>query len=50
MLDEAVKQAAKKGVIEVHADTIYEDAAKFYRKYGFKNDGVMLELSLRSNE
>jgi GNAT superfamily N-acetyltransferase len=50
LLDEAVKQAVKKGVIEIHADTIYEDAAKFYRKYGFKDNGVMLELSLKNNE
>jgi GNAT superfamily N-acetyltransferase len=50
LLDEAVKQAVKRGVVEMHVDTIYEDAAKFYRKYGFKDDGVMLELSIKNAE
>lgn len=42
LLNEAVK------VVEMHADTIFEDAAKFYRKQGFRDGGVMLELSLNS--
>ena len=50
LLDEAIKQAAKRGVIEMHVDTNYEDAAKFYRKYGFKDNGITLELALKNNE
>jgi len=50
LLDEAVKQARKRGVNEMHVDTIFEDAARFYRNYGFKDDGVWLELSLRERE
>ncbi|MGB9714082.1 MAG: GNAT family N-acetyltransferase [Candidatus Bathyarchaeales archaeon] len=50
LLDEAVRQAVERGVVEMHVDTIYEDAAKFYRKYGFKDDGVMLELQLKNVE
>jgi ribosomal protein S18 acetylase RimI-like enzyme len=46
LIDEAVKHADKRRVIEMHVDTTFEDAAKFYRNYGFKDDGVMLELSL----
>lgn len=46
LLDEAVRQAKKRGAREMHVDTIFEDAAKFYRKYGFKDDGVWLELPL----
>jgi len=30
----------------MHVDTKFEDAAKFYRKYGFKDDGVWLEIRL----
>ncbi|MEM3577271.1 MAG: GNAT family N-acetyltransferase [Candidatus Bathyarchaeia archaeon] len=48
LLDEAVKQAIERGAIEMHVDTIFEDAARFYRKYGFKDDGVMLELPLKT--
>ena len=48
LLGEAVRQAVKRGVIEMHADTIYEDAAKFYRKYGFKDNGIMFELLLKT--
>jgi GNAT superfamily N-acetyltransferase len=44
LLDIAVKKARKKGAIEIHVDTI--EAPNFYRKYGFKDDGVWLELSL----
>lgn len=47
LLDEAVKLARKRGVNEMHVDTIFPDAAEFYRKYGFIDDGVWLELSLR---
>jgi GNAT superfamily N-acetyltransferase len=47
LLDEAVRQARKRGVNEMHVDTMFEDAARFYRRYGFKDDGVWLELSLR---
>ena len=46
LLDEAIKYAVKRGAIEIHVDTIFNDAAKFYKKYGFKDDGVMLELPL----
>jgi ribosomal protein S18 acetylase RimI-like enzyme len=48
LLDEAVKQAIKRGAIEMHVDTTFEEAAKFYRQYGFKDDGVMLELQLKT--
>jgi GNAT superfamily N-acetyltransferase len=47
LLDEAVKQARRRGANEMHVDTIFEDAAKFYRKYGFIDDGIWLELSLQ---
>ncbi|MEM2087373.1 MAG: GNAT family N-acetyltransferase [Thermoproteota archaeon] len=51
LLDGAVKHAVERGVVEMHVDTVFEDAGKFYRKYGFKDDGVMLELSLtRENQ
>jgi len=46
LLDEAVKHAVEKGAAEMHVDTVFEDAAKFYKKHGFKDDGVMLELPL----
>jgi len=46
LLNEAVKLAKKKNVVEIHVDTIFEDAAKFYRKFGFKDDGVWLEFPL----
>lgn len=48
LLDEAVRLAKRQGVNEIHVDTMFEDAAEFYRKYGFKDDGVWLELSLKS--
>jgi len=47
LLDEAVRLARKRGVNEMHVDTMFEKAAEFYRKYGFKDDGVWLELSLK---
>ncbi|HML03881.1 MAG TPA: GNAT family N-acetyltransferase [Candidatus Bathyarchaeia archaeon] len=47
LLDEAVRLARRRGVNEIHVDTIFEEAAEFYRKYGFKDDGVWLELSLK---
>ena len=47
LLDKAVKQAKKRGAIEMHVDTVFSDAARFYRRYGFKDDGVWLELSLK---
>jgi len=46
LLEKAVGNAKKKGILEIHVDTIYEEAAKFYKKHGFKDSGVMLELSL----
>jgi len=46
LINEAVKQAKEKGAIEMHVDTKFDDAAKFYRKLGFKDDGVWLELRL----
>jgi len=46
LLDEATDQARKKGALEMHVDTKFEDAAKFYRRYGFKDDGVWLEIRL----
>jgi len=47
LLDEAVRLAKKRGVNEMHVDTIFEEAAEFYQKYGFKDDGKWLELSLK---
>jgi GNAT superfamily N-acetyltransferase len=47
LLNEAVRLATKRSVNEMHVDTIFEEAAEFYRKYGFKDDGVWLELSLK---
>jgi GNAT superfamily N-acetyltransferase len=49
LLDEAVRHARSRGANEMHVDTIFEEAAEFYRKYGFKDDGVWLELSLRNH-
>ncbi len=46
LLNRAVENARKRGAVEMHVDTIYKRAEKFYRKHGFKDDGVMLELSL----
>jgi len=50
LLDEAVKHAKRRRANEMHVDTIFEDAAHFYLNYGFKDDGVWLELSLRERE
>jgi len=50
LLNRAIDNARKRDVLEIHVDTIYEDAAKFYRKRGFKDDGVMLELALEGNK
>ena len=47
LLNEAIRNARKKGAAEMHVDTKFEDAVKFYRKIGFTDDGVWLELSLR---
>jgi len=47
LLDKAVENAKKRGALEMHVDTIYKEAKEFYRKRGFKNDGVMLELALQ---
>lgn len=47
LLDKAIENAKKKGVLEMHVDTVYKEAEEFYRKRGFKDDGVMLELSLQ---
>ena len=46
LLDEAVKRARERDVAEMHVDTTFDQAARFYRKYGFKDNGVWLELSL----
>ena len=48
LLNEAIKSAKEEGCIEMHVDTIYNEAAEFYRKRGFKDDGVWLELALLS--
>jgi len=50
LLNEAIKSAREKGCIEMHVDTIYKEAAEFYRKRGFKDDGVWLELALLSTQ
>lgn len=39
LLDEAVKQAIKRGAIEMHVDTAFEEAAKFYRNMALKRWG-----------
>ncbi|MDH5483107.1 MAG: GNAT family N-acetyltransferase [Candidatus Bathyarchaeota archaeon] len=46
LLGKAIADAKKKGALEMHVDTIYKEAVEFYRKQGFKDDGVMLELAL----
>jgi GNAT superfamily N-acetyltransferase len=46
LLDKAIRTAREKGAIEVHVDTIYEEAEEFYRKRGFRDDGVMQDLVL----
>ncbi|KPV65515.1 MAG: hypothetical protein AOA65_0119 [Candidatus Bathyarchaeota archaeon BA1] len=30
----------------MHVDTIFKEAAEFYQKHGFKDDGVWLERTL----
>jgi ribosomal protein S18 acetylase RimI-like enzyme len=50
LLDEAVGLARKKDVDEIHVDTMFQEAAEFYRRYGFKDDGVWLELSLKGQD
>ncbi|MEM3550668.1 MAG: GNAT family N-acetyltransferase [Candidatus Bathyarchaeia archaeon] len=46
LLMKAIENAKKRGVNEIHVDTIFEQAAKFYRKHGFKDDGTYLEINL----
>jgi GNAT superfamily N-acetyltransferase len=46
LLHVAISNARKRGVMEMHVDTMFEEAAKFYRKRGFKDDGAYFELSL----
>jgi len=45
LLREAVKNAKKKGVIEIHVDTEENNvrAMEFYQDHGFKRVGVMFE-------
>jgi GNAT superfamily N-acetyltransferase len=50
LLDEAAKQSRKRGANEMHVDTMFKEAAEFYRKYGFEDDGVWLELPLREEK
>lgn len=47
LLDKAVENAKKRSALEMHVDTIYKEAVEFYRKRGFKDDGVMLEFALQ---
>jgi GNAT superfamily N-acetyltransferase len=47
LLHTALKNAKERMVMEIHVDTIFEEAAKFYRKHGFKDDGVYLELNFK---
>jgi len=47
LLDEAVRLSTGRGANEMHVDTMFEGAKEFYRKYGFKDDGVWLEISLK---
>ncbi|MEM3697415.1 MAG: GNAT family N-acetyltransferase [Candidatus Bathyarchaeia archaeon] len=49
LLRTAVENAKKRGVTEIHVDTIFDQAAKFYRKYGFKEDGTYFELNLEQH-
>ena len=46
LLNEAIRSAKERGVIEMHVDTIFKEAAEFYQKHGFKDDGVWLERTL----
>ena len=46
LLAKAIESGRERGAIEVHVDTIYDEAAEFYRRRGFKDDGVYLEFTL----
>lgn len=46
LMDKAIERAREKGAVEIHVDTIYPEAERFYRELGFKDDGVMLALAL----
>ena len=45
LLQKAIENAKKKGVIEVHVDTEENNvrAIKFYQKHGFKKAGIIFE-------
>lgn len=49
LMDKAIENAKKRGAMEMHVDTIYKKAVKFYRKRGFKDNGIMLELALQKD-
>jgi GNAT superfamily N-acetyltransferase len=46
ILEKATERAKEQGSVEIHVDTIYPEAERFYRERGFKDDGVMLERAL----
>jgi GNAT superfamily N-acetyltransferase len=46
LLEKAAERAKEQGAVEIHVDTIYAEAERFYRERGFKDDGVMLERAL----
>jgi GNAT superfamily N-acetyltransferase len=48
LLEKATERAKEQGAAEMHVDTIYPDAERFYRERGFKDDGVMLERGLKA--
>lgn len=50
LLKKAIDRAKEKGTLEMHVDTIYPEAERFYRKRGFKDGGIMLELTPQSHK
>lgn len=52
LVKKALKNAEKKGVLEVHVDTEEDNvnAIRFYEKHGFRKVGIMLEKSFSCSE
>ncbi len=46
LMEKATERSKERGAVEIHVDTIYPEAERFYRKRGFKDDGIMLSLAL----
>jgi len=52
LVRKALQNAEKKGVLEVHVDTEEDNvnAARFYKKHGFRKVGIMFEKSLSASK